>query len=420
MRAPGLSIKQVQGTPPLSPVRGDVAALIGYAARGPRGYPVRLGSWRDFVDVFGEPYGFGHLGTAIKGFFENGGQTCYAVRVTDDSAQAASLTVQGRTMGEDDPAETIAEAVQWTFSPAFKQATASALDREVLDRLGSPHPNLNGPLLLPDPGLWGNELALSISDSRRAVTHLLPGAHAGQTSQAANLDGLEANSLVRLSQPAHAAAGSLLLWVQAVDPIRGLLEWPVELDQAMTPEGSPVGFDLDQAIVLETVDFTLELWLADRRLEQFPHLSLHPEHSRYLVRAINRESRWLQVRQTLGPAADAALGGATVPPASDTGFWPQPLTLARFRGGRDGLGQVAGANFLPPPQRPGADSRRGPAGGAGPCAEGRSRATASAPTGRNGGLQPTRTSTGGRYPWPGDQRILGQRGTGTQRDRLRQ
>jgi uncharacterized protein len=79
-------------------VRTDVAAFLGFAERGPlrldgvstttlasdrRVEPlaVRLTSWDEFRATFGGLTRHGFLPFAVRGFFENGGTTCYVVRV---------------------------------------------------------------------------------------------------------------------------------------------------------------------------------------------------------------------------------------------------------------------------------------------------------------------------------------------------
>lgn len=81
-------------------VRTDIAGFVGLAERGPLHQPVRLESWRQFQAAFGSfvPYGF--LAYAVKGFFENGGRTCYVVRIAGEMAARATLTLKNRT-GDD-------------------------------------------------------------------------------------------------------------------------------------------------------------------------------------------------------------------------------------------------------------------------------------------------------------------------------
>jgi uncharacterized protein len=84
-------------------VRTDVAGFVGFAERGPLPRPqgtlnqdetglkdpfnqareaaVRLTSWNQFRAIFGGFVPYGYLAYAVRAFFDNGGSTCYVVRV---------------------------------------------------------------------------------------------------------------------------------------------------------------------------------------------------------------------------------------------------------------------------------------------------------------------------------------------------
>jgi phage tail sheath protein FI len=87
----------VEGVPRISgaPVEGaatSVAAFVGLAPGGPTDTPVRVTSWNQFQGTFGDPAQPGngpfadgaYLAHAVFGFFANGGQVCWVVRVEDD------------------------------------------------------------------------------------------------------------------------------------------------------------------------------------------------------------------------------------------------------------------------------------------------------------------------------------------------
>jgi hypothetical protein len=90
-------------------VRTDVAGFVGFAERGPlprpdappdqaRGAAVRLTSWGQFRAVFGGFVPSGYLAYAVRAFFDNGGSTCYVVRVARlNLAKPASKTEAGFT-----------------------------------------------------------------------------------------------------------------------------------------------------------------------------------------------------------------------------------------------------------------------------------------------------------------------------------
>jgi len=71
-------------------VRTDVAGFVGFAERGPlpgitstnpKDLAIRLTGWEEFVKTFGGFIPHGYLAYAVRAFFENGGKTCYVVRV---------------------------------------------------------------------------------------------------------------------------------------------------------------------------------------------------------------------------------------------------------------------------------------------------------------------------------------------------
>lgn len=76
-------------------VRTDVAGFVGFAERGPLHEPVRIESWTQFRSTFGRHTTAAYLAYAVEGFFANGGEICYVVRVADPSTAAtASLHVR--------------------------------------------------------------------------------------------------------------------------------------------------------------------------------------------------------------------------------------------------------------------------------------------------------------------------------------
>lgn len=90
---PGVYFEFQDAAPPvIRRVRMDIAGFVGLAERGPLHQAVQINSWRQFQIQFGNfvPYGF--LAYAVKGFFENGGRTCFVVRVAGETATQAAIT----------------------------------------------------------------------------------------------------------------------------------------------------------------------------------------------------------------------------------------------------------------------------------------------------------------------------------------
>jgi uncharacterized protein len=81
---PGVYFERADEEPQaIGPLRTDIAGFVGIAARGPLHHAVRVSSWQQFVSTFGAHIPQGFLAYAVQGFFENGGQLCWVVRVAD-------------------------------------------------------------------------------------------------------------------------------------------------------------------------------------------------------------------------------------------------------------------------------------------------------------------------------------------------
>ena len=84
----------------IGPRRTDVAGFVGIAERGPLHTPVKIESSRQFTDrPSADRCRDGYLAYAVAGFFENGGRTCWVVRVADPARRAAcafAIAIDGR------------------------------------------------------------------------------------------------------------------------------------------------------------------------------------------------------------------------------------------------------------------------------------------------------------------------------------
>ncbi len=94
-RAPGVNVEWVSADVPVpAAVRTDVAGFVGLAPRGPAHQPVRLTSWSQYQAVFGGYDPRCWLAYAVNGFFANGADACWVVRVVDpDTAQSATAVL---------------------------------------------------------------------------------------------------------------------------------------------------------------------------------------------------------------------------------------------------------------------------------------------------------------------------------------
>ena len=81
-RAPGLYLRGIE-TETLPPLLTAVTGFVGVTKRGPLNVPQPLRNWGEFLEVFGGFVSYSYLAESAFGFFLNGGERCYVVRVAD-------------------------------------------------------------------------------------------------------------------------------------------------------------------------------------------------------------------------------------------------------------------------------------------------------------------------------------------------
>ena len=88
---PGLTVEVV--APPAQlppPLRTDVAGFLGATRRGPPGTPVRVESLNGYRDLFGDLDPSAATSYAIRGYYENGGEQAWVIRVAGAGASATA------------------------------------------------------------------------------------------------------------------------------------------------------------------------------------------------------------------------------------------------------------------------------------------------------------------------------------------
>lgn len=79
--APGVYVERLTPVAPPGPWRTDIAGFVGLAEKGEVGRAVRVESQEAFRARFGDPVAGSYLAHAVRGFFANGGRTCWIARV---------------------------------------------------------------------------------------------------------------------------------------------------------------------------------------------------------------------------------------------------------------------------------------------------------------------------------------------------
>jgi hypothetical protein len=87
---PGLYYTFVRPPAEPSALRTDVAGFFGRTRRGPVGQTIRVEGWRESVNVFGDLTQGAMTSYALRGYFDNGGEAAYVVRLLGAGSTAAS------------------------------------------------------------------------------------------------------------------------------------------------------------------------------------------------------------------------------------------------------------------------------------------------------------------------------------------
>ena len=238
LQTPGVYLKEVAvATTPL--LRMSVTGFVGQAERGPLNYPQPLDDLGQFRDVFGDFIGYGYLPYSIFGYFLNGGERCYVVRVAHESARAAAL-----------PKPT---------SPVIKFTAINE-------------------------GQWGNSLSVEV-DSQSSRDIIL-------TELEGSLDQSATNAIFK--SVAGLSVGDLITLVHKRDPVReqlsitGIDPHTRQVTFA-APVASQFGFHASSAVIGRGFRLIFRLRTSGKliREEIFDNLSLNPDQPDYFLHVIN-------------------------------------------------------------------------------------------------------------------------------------
>jgi hypothetical protein len=99
---PGLYYTAVPPEHKASPLRTDVAGFFGRTARGPVGAATRVKGWREYNNLFGGLDDGATTTYAVRGYFDNGGDVAYVVRLLCKCSLFAKATWQVGTINASD------------------------------------------------------------------------------------------------------------------------------------------------------------------------------------------------------------------------------------------------------------------------------------------------------------------------------
>jgi phage tail sheath protein FI len=122
---PGVYIEEVSsGVRPIEGVSTSTAAFVGKAELGDIGKAVLVTSLQEFQKKHGSFPSGGYLAHSVYQFFNNGGKSCYIVRIAGKGARAADIALKDR---KGSPSKTL------TIRASSEGAWGNALDIEIAD-----------------------------------------------------------------------------------------------------------------------------------------------------------------------------------------------------------------------------------------------------------------------------------------------
>ena len=231
--------------------------------------------------------------------------------------------------------------VFWTnpLRPAFDLTQPISLKTGAETSSGRLYDGGGNPTLRIDassPGIWGDEIGVSVTHSSFAATATVGSQPAGgPVSLVASITGFPVWSLVRVDQ-SHPSPVIGYRMVKSIDPVVTLIEW----DSPLEPQ-----FDVTKALSFETVEFALTVYVNGAAKEIFTGLSLHPKHPRYVEAVVDSVNIRVKDLKTSPPTTASKLLERLPDPAA-----PQLVQgMFQLAGGRDGIAALMARDFTGDP-----------------------------------------------------------------------
>lgn len=355
--SPGVYVEEIDSGPlPIEGVSTSTAGFVGVTQRGSTTDPPSLvTSFADFTWQFGSYFDFGWAGAeslpyAVNGFFANGGQRLYIVRVAGAGSSAATVTPPGgittrlaqdtsmsapttikllslraidRTvnltltqvkLGVTTTSGAIAIAAYDPTTNAVTLGTAltqvfEAKYTTVTTSVASPGPSIT--VNAHDVGSWGNSLVVTIADSKPAAQSdvlAIVGPYPSSNVQLRSAAGFYVNAWVQFDQGPNVPPASPGAQSKAFGRIQAINGNVITIDPAtLTAFASATALDPNGAMPFtrcSTCEFNLTAALGNIT-ESYTGLVLENVTGRNIAAVINPVSTLLNITGT--PAATSPM-----------------------------------------------------------------------------------------------------------------
>ncbi len=308
-KAPGVYIDEIQVAGPIAGVGTSTAAFIGPAEQGPIDKATFLTNWTQFQNTFGSyiPAPMVYVTHAVRGFFNNGGTSCYFVRV--GTAVRASLTLNDSATPTARPVLKIAAKKEGVASNAITvevqnssivptiaavraQATlAAASNNQATVTDANEVDNFRpGDIVLLEKNATNERATISsISGTNITFQSNLTNTYSGGSIRIADLipqqrqirvastNEIYPGSYISITQNGTSESGI----VQSVERTNSFITLTQQLANTYTMASG------DPAVNLQTLEFTLVINTPNSGVENFANLAMDPRHPNYFATIID-------------------------------------------------------------------------------------------------------------------------------------
>lgn len=291
--SPGVYVEEFDsGIKAMEGVGTSTAGFVGMAQKGPvRGLPVLITSMADYQRRFGgylaeRTHGdMRFLPYAVEQFFNNGGSTCYVMRVCKEAKesaedQGAAASASGALIAADG---TVNESYQFLNMKAA------------------------------NPGAWGNCIKVKFMPVLKNRMEVKAAEGDLPSYSVSDAGSYQAGDMVCI-QSAGAVPGYGL-----IDKIEGntiTLKW-----KPASAEGG------DEAVYLYLAEWSMSVW-DDTAIEQYENISFNPDCAAFVEHAV-KKSQMITLQADLTKLASGVMEALV-------GNEKEPFFQAVFQGGRDG------------------------------------------------------------------------------------
>jgi uncharacterized protein len=349
---PGVYIQEQPAIGPIIPVGTSTTVFIGAALQGASFSPTVVTNWTQFTNTFGSyminPPGF-WMAYAVKGYFDNGGQTAVIVRV--GTSTYASYTLLDRETPTAQDTLVVTSLLDGTVGNNITVEVAESqivpiANNCVATRATSPITSASGGIIICDtaahaaqfsPGdtvvietttdsatvsrvigtnlVLGGSLSGTYTSGSVRIADLVPGQ---TTFRVTNGAGLEAGSYIEISDTTNSE-------FQVISAVNGAFV-TIQSESGLTNKYS---MELTAvATTIQSFEFTLTDTSPPNVPEIWPNLSMDPRHSHYWGSVVN--SLYISLSLPTTPDTDVPpnnLPGTLVTTHLAGGLADTPLTI---------------------------------------------------------------------------------------------